>query len=74
MSTGRAKRGFTIVEALMAVALTGVTIAGVLGGIGALSKNQSKMLEHEKMQRLAVDHGDSGFHHPKRRFQGSQRR
>jgi type II secretory pathway pseudopilin PulG len=56
MSTARArKRGFTIIEAVVALALTGVTIAGVLRGVGALSLSQSKLLDRETSQRLAID-------------------
>lgn len=48
------RKGFTLVEALVAITLTAIGVAAALQGIAALSKGQSLMMEKERMQRLAV--------------------
>ncbi len=53
MSVGR-KRGFTIVEALVAVVLTGIGVAASVNGLASLTKAQALAIERERMSRLAV--------------------
>jgi type II secretory pathway pseudopilin PulG len=56
MYTARGKRqGFTVIEAVVSLALAGVGIAATLTGIGSLSHAQAIMLQTERMQRLASD-------------------
>ncbi len=49
----RASKGFTLVEALASVLLISVGIVGVIVGLGAMARSDSKALETEEMQRLA---------------------
>jgi Tfp pilus assembly protein PilV len=46
----RARAAFTLIEALVAVALTAIGVVAVMGGMGALTR-----VEKERMQRLAID-------------------
>ena len=56
MFTARSRRrGFTLVEVLVAVALTGIGIASVISAIGAMTKSQTRMLQTSRMQRLATE-------------------
>ncbi len=48
------QRGFTIVEALVAVVLTGIGVVAALNGLSALAKSQALTTEKERMSRLAV--------------------
>ncbi|HZH97617.1 MAG TPA: prepilin-type N-terminal cleavage/methylation domain-containing protein [Fimbriimonadaceae bacterium] len=50
-----ARRGFTLVEALVAVALTAIGVVAVLQGMAALTKAEAMMIEKERMQKLALD-------------------
>lgn len=52
MSSG--KRGFTVVEALVATVLTGVGIAAAVNGLRSLTLAQAAALERERMNRYAV--------------------
>lgn len=57
MSSGRRlsfRRGFTLVEALVAVVLAGVGVAATLNGIAALTQAQARATEKERMVRLAL--------------------
>ena len=47
------KRGFTLIEALVAVVLAGIGVAAALQGIASLTKAQAKSVERELMMRLA---------------------
>ncbi|HEY3780830.1 MAG TPA: prepilin-type N-terminal cleavage/methylation domain-containing protein [Fimbriimonadaceae bacterium] len=51
----RRKAGFTLIEALVAVALTGVGVVAALKGVAAMSSNQSKLITKERMHALAVE-------------------
>jgi type II secretion system protein I len=53
MSTGR-RRGFTLIEALVAVALLTGGIVAVLGSLGAMARTEARFRDQEQMQRLAV--------------------
>src|SRR4051794_38471747 len=57
MFTARNKRskGFTIIEALVALTLAGIGVAGAIEGIRSLTKSQTRMLEGEHMHRLAFE-------------------
>ena len=49
----RGRKGFTLIEALVAVVLAGIGVAGSIQGIAALTKAQAKSQEKEVMVRLA---------------------
>ena len=54
MSTGnRRRRGYSLIEALVAVAVTGIGVSAALGGMGALARGERRALITETMQRLA---------------------
>ena len=48
------RSGFSLVEALVAVVLAGGGIAALVSAIGATTRGESKAIQSEKMQRLAV--------------------
>jgi Tfp pilus assembly protein PilV len=52
------RSGFTLVEALTAVVLIAVGIVGTLGSLGAIAKSQSRAMDQETMQRLALQKYD----------------
>lgn len=52
--SGARRRGFTIVEALVATVLTGIGVAAAVNGLASLTKAQALALERERMNRLAV--------------------
>ncbi|MBV6458131.1 MAG: hypothetical protein HONBIEJF_01254 [Fimbriimonadaceae bacterium] len=54
----KGKRGFTLVEALVAVVLAGVGIVAAVQGISSTSKAQALMTEKERMLRLASQQFD----------------
>lgn len=45
--------GFSLIEALASVTILGVGIASVVGGLGSISKTESRMKQIEAMTRLA---------------------
>ena len=45
--------GFTLIEILVTVVFVAIAITGVMGGMSALSKADSKALKAELLQRLA---------------------
>lgn len=49
----RGFRGFTLIEVLAAVVIVGIGIAAVMGGFGALSQTQRRIIERETIERLA---------------------
>lgn len=49
----RGSRGFTLIEVLAAVVIVGIGIAAVMGGFGALSQTQRRIIERETIERLA---------------------
>ncbi len=49
----RGSRGFTLIEVLAAVVIVGIGIAAVMGGFGALSQAQRRIIERETIERLA---------------------
>lgn len=55
MRSGSSRRGFTLVEAVASVALLGVGVAAVMGALGAMTANSTRVRETEFMQRLAYD-------------------
>lgn len=50
----RAKSGFSLVEVLVALVITGIGIAGLIGALGNAERSESYNLRAEKMQRLAI--------------------
>lgn len=52
MSSG--KRGFTVIEALVATVLTGIGVAAAVNGLRSLTLAQAAVLERERMNRYAV--------------------
>jgi prepilin-type N-terminal cleavage/methylation domain-containing protein len=54
----RGSRAFTLIEALVAVALVGIGIAAAMGGLARLSASQYRARETERMQRLACQKYD----------------
>lgn len=53
MSARGVKAGFSLIEALVALVITGVGIAGILGAFGSTQRSEALSLRAEKMQRLA---------------------
>lgn len=47
--------GFSLIEVLVAVAMTGIAVAGLVGTLGYMSKSEARALEREKVQALAQD-------------------
>jgi hypothetical protein len=50
-----AKRGFSLLEVLVAISLVGLGVAGSMGAMSSISKNQVRVIETERMERLAAD-------------------
>lgn len=50
----RSRGGFTIVEALVSVAILSVGIVATLTTLGAMARAQTRTLESDEMQRLAL--------------------
>ncbi|HLP00067.1 MAG TPA: type II secretion system protein [Fimbriimonas sp.] len=50
----RAKRGFTLVEVIVATALLGIGIAFGMASLGAMTMTENKVRMSEKLNRLAV--------------------
>jgi general secretion pathway protein I len=57
------EKGFTLIEVLVAAAIMGIAVAGVLGGLSTASRNAAKLtqidrvalLAREKMDEILVD-------------------
>ena len=47
------QRGFTLLEVLVATALMGITVAGVLGALAASSRNAARLGEYDRATILA---------------------
>ena len=56
--SGPGRVGFTLIEVLVAAMLTAIAVAGVLGGIRALTKAQSQAQTADTLQRLAAEKMD----------------
>lgn len=60
----RGRRGFTLLEALVATAIMGIAVAGVLSALASSSRNAARLTEYDratllarsKMDELLVDH------------------
>lgn len=50
-----ASHGFSLLEVLVAITLVGIGVAGSMGAMSSISKNQVRVLETERMERLAAD-------------------
>lgn len=55
MSSGHSRRGFTLVEALAAVALIAVGVVAALNALGAMATSEGRARELEVMQRMAIN-------------------
>ena len=59
MSTAsRHRRGFSLIEAMVAVAVTGIGVTAALGGMRSLARAEYKATRTEIMQRLAFQKYD----------------
>lgn len=58
MSRGNRRRGYTLIEALVAVAVAAIGITASLGAMSALNKGELRARERETMQRLAFEKYD----------------
>lgn len=52
------KSGFTLIEAVVSVALVGVGVVSTLNALSAIGKSDSQVRLRERMQRLAIDKCD----------------
>jgi prepilin-type N-terminal cleavage/methylation domain-containing protein len=50
----RKRRGFTLIEAIAAVALVAIGVTSAMGGLAAMAKTDRLLMQREEMQRLAV--------------------
>jgi prepilin-type N-terminal cleavage/methylation domain-containing protein len=58
MCTVSSKRGFTLIEALVAVAIASTGIVAALGGLSSLNAAEVRLLDKEQMNRLAFEKYD----------------
>lgn len=49
----RAERGFTLLEALVATAIMGIAVAGVMSGLATASRNVSRLTQYDRATILA---------------------
>ncbi len=54
----RASKGFTLIEAIVSVALVSTAVAASVGALGGLSKTEWLARHRETMERLAVQKSD----------------
>jgi len=52
------RRGFSLLEAMVASILLAIGISGVMAALGAMTSARGRIIESERMQRLAVDKYD----------------
>jgi len=52
------RRGFTMVEAIISIALAGFGVAAVVGAMGSVNLAEANALERERMYQLAIDKFD----------------
>jgi len=52
MNTAR-KRGFTLIEALVAAVIVGIGVVGAMSGFAVITRTEVRLHESELMQRLA---------------------
>lgn len=53
-SRARRIRGFSLIEAVAAIALVGIGVASAMAGLAAMAKTDRLIMEREQLQRLAV--------------------
>lgn len=51
----RARGGFTLLEVLVATAIMGVAIAGVMGGLAQSTRNAARLTQYDRATRLAQE-------------------
>lgn len=49
----RAERGFTLLEILVATAIMGIAVAGVMSGLAASARNAARLTEYDRAAMLA---------------------
>ena len=49
----RAQRGFTLLEVLVATAIMGVAVAGIMSGLASATRNTSRVLQYDRATMLA---------------------
>ncbi len=49
------RRGFTLIEAVVAIALLAIGITATIGALGSLTKAEVGVMEREKLHRLAIE-------------------
>jgi type II secretory pathway pseudopilin PulG len=49
------QRAFTLIEAMVSAAITGLAVAGLLGAIGQIHRTNARIIDKERMQRLAYE-------------------
>jgi general secretion pathway protein I len=52
-ATGSAKRGFTLLEMIVATTIMGIAVAGLLSGISGATRNAARLRDYDRVVQLA---------------------